>query len=130
MVSLVLECPRSKEKLIRRESNYTRDIVSVFVFCQLNFLLVSFCFLFKFNTGTLYTNAMISKFVVEQDPECSRCVGGRLLPAPKETLQHISNILSELNRLISHNTLGLAELANVVWLGVPEKKYTAFSKRP
>ena len=40
----------------------------------------------------------------------------------------IINILSELNRLIANNTLGLAELANVVWLGVPEKKCTAFLK--
>ena len=39
----------------------------------------------------------------------------------------ITNILSELNGLISNNTLGLAELANVVWLGVPEKKiYSIF----
>ena len=84
--------------------------------------------------GTLYTNAMISKFAVEQDPECSRCVGGRLLPAPKETLPHIffncpmiSIILSEFNRLIANNTLSLAELANVVWLGVPQKKiYSIF----
>ena len=60
--------------------------------------------------------------------------GGRLLPAPKETLPHIffdcpmiSNILSELNRLIANNTLSLPELANVVWLGVPEKKiYSIF----
>ena len=37
-----------------------------------SFLTNEFCeFLFKFNTGTLYTNAMISKFVAEQDPECS-----------------------------------------------------------
>ena len=28
-------------------------------------------FLFKFNTGTLYTNAMISNFVADQDPACS-----------------------------------------------------------
>ena len=91
-------------------------------------------FLFKFNTGTLYTNAMISKFVAKQDSECSRCVGGRLLPAPKENLPHIfvdcpmiSNILAELNRLISNNPLSLPELANVVWLGVPEKKiYSIF----
>ena len=85
-------------------------------------------FLFKFNTGTLYTNAMISKFVVEQQPECSRCVGGRLLPAPKETLPHIfnycpmiANILTELNRLISNNSLSLPDLMNIVWLGAPEK---------
>ena len=39
----------------------------------------------------------------------------------------IANIQSELNNLISNNTLGLAELANVVWLGVPEKKiYSIF----
>ena len=34
----------------------------------------------------------------------------------------IANILSELNNLISNNTLDLVELTNVVWLGVPEKK--------
>ena len=34
----------------------------------------------------------------------------------------IANILSELNRLISNNTLSLAELTNVVWLGAPEKE--------
>ena len=74
-------------------------------------------FLFKFNTGTLYTNAMISKFVEEQDPECSRGVGGRLLSAPKETIPHIffdcpmiADILSELIHLISNNTLGLSKL--------------------
>ena len=39
----------------------------------------------------------------------------------------IANILSELNRLIANNTLSLAELANVVWLFVPEKKiYSIF----
>ena len=78
---------------------------------------------------------MISNFVAEQDPACSRCMGGGgLLPAPKETLPHIffdcpmiANILSELNNLISNNTLGLVDLANVVWLGVPEKKiYSIF----
>ena len=77
---------------------------------------------------------MISKFVVEQYPECSRCVGGRLLPAPKETLPHIfihcpmiANILSELNRLISNNSLSPTELTNVVWLGVLEKQiYNTF----
>ena len=54
--------------------------------------------------------------------------GGQLLPALKETLAHIffdcpmiSNILSQLNNLISNNTLDLVELTNVVWLGVPEK---------
>ena len=36
------------------------------------FLTNKFCeFLFKSNTGTLYTNAMISNFVVDQDPACS-----------------------------------------------------------
>ena len=41
----------------------------------------------------------------------------------------IANILSELNSLISNNKLGLPELANVVWLGVPEKKiYSIFKK--
>ena len=85
-------------------------------------------FLFKFNTGTLYTNAMISNFDVDQDPACSRCTGGQVLPAPKETLSHIffdcpmiANIPSELNNLISNNTLDLVELTNVVWLGMPEK---------
>ena len=40
----------------------------------------------------------------------------------------IANILSELNNLISNNSLGLADLANVVWLvGVPDKKiYSIF----
>ena len=39
----------------------------------------------------------------------------------------IANILSDLNNLISNNTLGLVDLANVVWLGVPEKKiYSIF----
>ena len=60
--------------------------------------------------------------------------GGRLLPAPKETLPHIfthcpmiASILSELNRLISNNSLSPAELMNVVWLGVREKKiYNTF----
>ena len=33
----------------------------------------------------------------------------------------IDNILSELNNLISNNTLDLVELTNVVWLGVTEK---------
>ena len=33
-------------------------------------------FLFKFNTGTLYTNAMISNFVVGQDPAFSQCARG------------------------------------------------------
>ena len=77
---------------------------------------------------------MISKFMAEQDPECSRCVRGWLLFAPKETIPHIfcecpmiSNILSELNNLISNNTLDLSELANVVCLEVPEKKiYSIF----
>ena len=62
--------------------------------------------------------------------------GGPLLPAPKVTIPHIffdcpmiANILSELNNLISNNTLDLVELTNIVWLGVPEKKSTAFSKR-
>ena len=93
------------------------------------FLTNEFCkFLFKFNTGTLYTNAMISNFVVDQNPACSRCAGGRLLPAPKETLAHIfidcpmiTNILSELNNIIANNTLDLLELTNTVWLGVPKK---------
>ena len=41
------------------------------------FLTNKFCeFLFKFNTGTLFTNAMISNFVVDQDPACSWCAGG------------------------------------------------------
>ena len=62
--------------------------------------------------------------------------GGHLLPVPKETLAHIffdcpmiSNILSKLNNLISNNSLDLVALTNVVWLGVPEKNITAFSKR-
>ena len=39
----------------------------------------------------------------------------------------IANILSELNRLIANNTLSLAELANVVWLGAPDKEiYSIF----
>ena len=43
-----------------------------------SFLTNEFCeFLFKFNTGTLYTNAMIVNFVVYQDPACGRCAGGR-----------------------------------------------------
>ena len=92
-------------------------------------------FLFKFNTGTHYTNAMISNFVAEQDPACSRCVGGGYYPPLRKpyhifsltVLWLLTYLLSELNNLISNNTLGLA---NVVWLGVPEKKYTAFSKCP
>ena len=34
----------------------------------------------------------------------------------------IANILSELNNLISNNTLFLVELTNVVWFAVPQKK--------
>ena len=86
--------------------------------------------LFKFNTGTLNTNAMIANFVVDQDPACSRCTGGCLLPAPKESLAciffdcpMISNILTELNNLTSNNSLDLEELKNFVWLGVSEKKH-------
>ena len=33
----------------------------------------------------------------------------------------IANILSELNRLISNDSLSLTELMNIVWLGAPEK---------
>ena len=59
---------------------------------------------------------------------------GRLLPAPKETLAHIffdcpliSNILSELNKLISNDSLDLTERKNVVRLGVSEKNtYSTF----
>ena len=41
----------------------------------------------------------------------------------------IANILSELNRLTSNNTLSLAELTNVVWLDAPEKEiYNIFKK--
>ena len=78
---------------------------------------------------------MISNFVAEQDPAHSRCAGGRLLHAPKETISHIffdcpmiANILSKLNNLISNNTLDLVELTNVFWLGVPEKKINCIFK--
>ena len=39
-----------------------------------------------------------------------------------------ANILSELNNLISNNTLDLVELTNVVWLSMPEKKLYNISK--
>ena len=81
-------------------------------------------FIFNFTAQTLYHNAMIAHFVQNHDPTCQRCEFGNLRPAPRETISHIfwdcpkiSEILLDLNIIISNGTLSQEELKSVIFLG-------------
>ena len=81
-------------------------------------------FIFNFTAQTLYHNAMIAHFVQNHHPTCQRCEFGNLRPAPRETISHIfwdcpkiSEILLDLNIIISNGTLSNEELKSVIFLG-------------
>ena len=81
-------------------------------------------FIFNFTAQTLYHNAMIAHFVQNHDPTCQRCEIENLKPAPRETISHIfwdcpkiSEILLDLNIIISNGTLSPEELKSVIFLG-------------
>ena len=81
-------------------------------------------FIFNFTSQTLYHNAMIAHFVPDHDPSCQRCKIGKLRPAPRETISHIfwdcpkiSNILTDLNLIISNGVLSHEELKITIFLG-------------
>ena len=78
-------------------------------------------------------NAMIANFVVGQDPACGRCAGGRLLPAPKESLAHIWLGVSEKNTYSTFKTSLIVMITNYYIFksrkspGIPTlSKYNAF----
>ena len=67
---------------------------------------------------------MIAHFVQNHEPTCQRCELGNLRPAPRETISHvfwdcpkISEILLDLNTIISNGTLSHEELKSVIFLG-------------
>ena len=81
-------------------------------------------FIFNFTSQTLYHNAMIAHFVQDHDPTCQRCDSGYLRPAPRETISHIfwdcpkiSDILNDLNLIISNGVLSYEELKITIFLG-------------
>ena len=81
-------------------------------------------FIFNFTSQTLYHNAMIAHFVPDHDPSCQRCDFGNLRPAPRETNSHIfwdcpkiSDILNDLNLIISNGVLSHEELKITIFLG-------------
>ena len=81
-------------------------------------------FVFNFTSQTLYHNAMIAHFVLDHDPSCQRCDFGKLRPAPRETISHIfwdspkiSDILTDLNLIISNGVLSHEELKMTIFLG-------------
>ena len=81
-------------------------------------------FVFNFTSQTLYHNAMIAHFVPDHDPSCQRCDFGKLRPAPRETISHIfwdspkiSDILTDLNLIISNGVLSHEELKMTIFLG-------------
>ena len=81
-------------------------------------------FIFNFSAQTLYHNAMITHFVQNHEPTCQRCKFGNLRPVPREMISHIfwdcpkiSEILSDLNIIISNGTLSNEELKSVIFLG-------------
>ena len=81
-------------------------------------------FIFNFTSQTLYHNAMIAHFVLDHDPSCQRCDFGKLRPAPRETISHIfwdcpriSEILNDLNTIISNGVLSYEELKTTIFLG-------------
>ena len=58
------------------------------------------------------------------NPSCQRCDFGKLRPAPRETISHIfwdcpiiSDILTDLNRIISNGVLSYEELKMTIFLG-------------
>ena len=67
---------------------------------------------------------MIAHFVQDHDPSCQRCDFGKLRPAPRETISHIfwdchkiSDILNDLNLIISNGVLSYEELNITIFLG-------------
>ena len=67
---------------------------------------------------------MIAHFVQNHHPTCQQCEFGNLRPAPRETISHIfwdcpkiSEILLDLNIIISNGTLSNEELKSVIFLG-------------
>ena len=81
-------------------------------------------FIFNFTSQTLYHNAMIAHFVQDHDPTCQRCEFGYLRPAPRETISHIfwdcpkiSDIINDLNLIISNGVLSYEELKITIFLG-------------
>ena len=81
-------------------------------------------FIFNFTAHTFYHNVMIAHFAQDHHPTCQRCELGNLMPAPRETISHIfwdcpkiSEILSDLNIIISNGTLSNEELKSVIFLG-------------
>jgi hypothetical protein len=81
-------------------------------------------FIFNFTSQTLYHNAMIAHFAPDHDPSCQRCHFGKLRPAPRETISHvfwdcpkISDILTDLNLIISNGVLSYEELKITIFLG-------------
>ena len=86
-------------------------------------------FIFNLTAQTLYHNAMVAHFIQNHDPSCQWCEIGNLKPAPRETISHIfwdcpkiSEILLDLNIIISNGTLSHEELKSVIFLGCNNPK--------
>jgi len=81
-------------------------------------------FIFNFTAQTSYHKAMIAHFVQDHDPTCQWFLFGNLRPAPRETISHIfwncpkiSDILNDLNLIISNGVLSHEELKITIFLG-------------